>query len=355
MVCYYSVSMITVIIAGGSGTRLWPLSTHKHPKHLLSLHNEKSLLQNTVDRVSAVSGIENVFIIPETSHADRVRDQLPDHPADNIIVEPGRRGTASCVMLALSRLKGSYPDDEPVFFLWADHLIRDSDGFAATVAKASNIGVAEQKLVFIGVEPTYASTGFGYLERDAKLKGWPGAFTLKSFKEKPGKRVADRYFTSGKYYWNTGYLVGTIGVFEREMREAAPRLWKDYNALLKAGPKEVEKLYMSFESEAIDTALSEKITDGIVVPGTFDWADVGSFKDLHEISLQDDDGNHIMGGRIIADTTTNSYIRNEVDCPVAVIGLDNVVVVNTANGILVTNKNFAQNVGDVAKKLQEGS
>jgi mannose-1-phosphate guanylyltransferase len=344
--------MITVIIAGGSGTRLWPLSTHSYPKHLLNLTNEKSLLQNTVERALSLTSLDKVFVIPETSHAEHVRKQLNHLEEQNILVEPGRRGTASCIILALSEIKRRQIKNEPILILWADHVIRDNDGFAATISKAANIAEDEKKLVFIGAEPTYPSTGLGYLERNGKLKNWPGAFELASFKEKPDKKTADKYFSSGHYYWNTGYLVGTIETFEREMREKSDRLWHDYQALLKSS--DINKTYLKFEPEPIDTALSEKITDGVVVPGTFDWADVGSFKDLHEMSLQNDEGNHVMGNLIETINTTNSYVRNDTELPVAVIGVDNIVVVNTPNGVLVTNKNYAQKVGDVAKKLQEG-
>lgn len=343
--------MITVIIAGGSGTRLWPLSTHNYPKHLLQLTNDKSLLQNTVDRVLDITSSDKVYVIPETSHAEHVYKQLGNISKENILVEPARRGTASCFLLGLAAIKRRQgTKDEPILFLWADHLVRDSEGFAVTMLKAGSIAEAEHRLVFIGVEPTYPSTGFGYLEREGVIKNWQGAYRLNSFKEKPDKKTAEKYFASGKYLWNTGYLVGTFAAFEKAMKEKSPRLLKDYEALQTS--EDIEETYLTFESEPIDTALSEKIDDGIVVPAAFDWADVGSFKDLHDISIQDDTGNHIKGERIELEYTSNSYVRNDTDTPVAVIGLDNVVVVNTPNGLLVTNKNYAQKVGDVAKRLQ---
>lgn len=342
--------MITVIIAGGSGTRLWPLSTHSYPKHLLSLTNELSLLQNTVERVKDVSSTDKIFVFTEASHADHVRTQLKELPGVNILVEPGRRGTASCFVAALSELKARGLDQEPIFFLWADHVVRDHNGFVATMLKAGEIAAAEGRLVFIGVEPTYPSTGLGYLQRDGEIKNWSGAYDLVTFKEKPDKKTAEKYLNSGNYLWNTGYLIGTYDTFAREMQDKAADLWRRYETYLESSNK--EETYLSFPSEPIDTALSEHVEDGVVVPGSFDWADVGSFKDLHEISSQDETGNHIKGSKIELENTTNSYVRNETETPVAVIGLDNVVVVSTANGVLVTNKNYAQKVGEVAKKLQ---
>ena len=342
--------MIVVIIAGGSGTRLWPLSTHNFPKHLLKLTDENSLLQNTVKRVLQVTREDKVFVIPEISHAHHVQEQLKEISKKNIIPEPARRGTASCFLLALSEIKKLGLSDEPILFLWSDHLVRNADGFASTMLKAGEIAELEKKLVFIGVNPTYPSTGLGYMERDGKLKGWRDAYNLMNFKEKPDRKTAEKYIASGKYLWNTGYLVGTLSTFEREMAEQSERLHSDYLALCDS--KNRDETYLGFESEPIDTALSEKVKDAIVVTGSFDWADLGSFKDLHDVSMKDDSGNHTRGHKIEVENTTNSYIRNDTEMPIAVIGLDNVVVVNTPNGMLVTNKNYAQKVGEVAKRLQ---
>ena len=342
--------MIVVIIAGGSGTRLWPLSTNSYPKHLLKLTNEKSLLQNTLHRATKITNLNNIFVIPESSHVDHVYEQLKELDKNNILVEPGRRGTASCVIYALSEIKKRNLSNEPVLFLWADHLIRDDDLFAATVLKAGEVAENEQKLVFVGIDPSYPATGFGYLERDGLITGWEEVYELTNFKEKPDQITADKYFASGKHLWNTGYLAGTIATFEREIQTHAKELWQDYQKLLNAD--DIGEIYLNFSTSYIDSVLSEKIKDGLVVPGAFDWADVGSFHDLHEISAKDETGNHARGEKITLECTTNSYVRNETNIPVAVVGVDNVVVVNTPNGVLVVNKNFTQKVGDVAKKIQ---
>jgi mannose-1-phosphate guanylyltransferase len=345
--------MIVFIIAGGSGTRLWPLSTHDFPKHLLSLTNNKSLLQNTYDRVQELTSSDKIFVIPEASHAELVRQQLPLISRSNIIVEPARRGTASCFLLALAHVrKSGINDDESIFFLWADHLIRDTQGFLATMLKAGEIAETENRLTFIGVEPTYPSTGFGYMEKDDELPNWKGAYKLASFKEKPDQKTAQKYFRKGRFLWNTGYLVGTLATFERELKEHSKEFSDYYNKLLSTN--NVNKTYLMLDSSPIDTVLSEKVQDGVIVPGSFDWADVGSFQDLHNISMLDKDGNYVRGDSIELEHTTNSYIRNDENKPVAVIGLDNIVVVNGPNGVLITNKNYAQKVGEVSKRIQSG-
>lgn len=344
--------MIIVIIAGGSGTRLWPLSTHNYPKHLLSLTHERSLLQNTYDRVETLANSKDIFVVSEASHVKHVYRQLPKLQKKNILFEPARRGTASCVILALSEIKKRKYKDRPVLFLWADHLIRDRQEFVVSAKQAARLAEESRKLVFMGIEPTYPSTGFGYIQKGNRLKnGSKNVFELKKFVEKPDKNTANQYFQGGEYLWNMGYLTGTIGTFEREIKEHASKLWNNYQSLLKS--LRTKKIYMGFESEPIDTALSEHVPDALVVASSFDWTDVGSFQDLHGVSLQDDEGNHIKGGNIELEYVSNSYVRNEQDKPIVVIGLDNVAVIATEDGLLVTNKTHAQKVGDISKRLQE--
>ena len=343
------IKMIVVIIAGGSGTRLWPLSTPEFPKHLLKLTNEFSLLQNTVNRTKGFARLDEIFVVTEASHAKHVREQLAELPKKNILIEPSRRGTAACVIYALSEIKKRKLGGGPILFLWADHLVRDNDGFMATALRAGEIAHAENRLVFIGVEPRYAATGFGYMERNGKLKNWQNAYHLASFHEKPDHETANQYFRSGKYFWNTGYLVGDVSTFEEVIRSKSKPLWKSYQKLLTS--KDIQTTYEKFKLGPMEKLVSEKVDNAIVVPGSFDWMDIGSFRDLHSISLQDEEGNHIRGESIVLKNATNCYVRNDVTTPVAVIGLDNVVIVNTPNGILVSNKNYAQDVGEVSKQF----
>lgn len=341
--------MIVVIIAGGSGTRLWPLSTHNTPKHLLRLTNDRSLLQNTYDRVKELS--KHIIIVPEASHVDQVYEQLPEIPKDNILIEPARRGTASCIVLALSKIKKMDLDNQAILFLWGDHLIRDSVEFGRAAKQVAELAEEMEKLVFLGVEPSYPSTGFGYIHKGEPLNnGYKNAYKLQQFTEKPDKLTAEKFLDSGEYLWNMGYLTGTLEIFEREIKQYNQKLWSYYQKLLQT--QDPSEVYLDFESEPIDTALSEHIPDALVVPGTFDWIDIGSFQDLHTVSHQDEKGNHVKGEKVMLEQTSNSYIQNHQDKPVAVVGLDNVVVVINDNGILVANKNYAQQIGDVAKKIQ---
>ncbi len=344
--------MIVIIIAGGSGSRLWPLSTQAYPKHLLSLTNDKSLLQNTFERVSGIAPLSQIFVITEASHSRHVNDQLKDLSPENILIEPARRGTASCVALGLAEVaKRGFDKDEPVFFLWADHIIRDSDGFTAAVLKAGEVARDQQKIVFMGAEPTYPSTKFGYIKKGQEIANWYQIYEFGCFVEKPNKQKAEQYLEDGKHLWNMGYLTGTLVAFEKAMEDYSDDMMHRYKLLVASN--DLEKDYLSLENIAVEYVFSEKLKNALVIPGAFDWVDVGSFGDLHDMSVHDDAGNHVRGVNIAVELTTNSLIRNETDIPLAVIGLDNVIVVQTPDGVLVTNKNFDQKVGDVAKKLQK--
>ncbi len=343
--------MIVVIIAGGSGTRLWPLSTPSYPKHLLRLTNDDSLLQNTLSRGRKLTDDNKIFVITDASHSHHVIEQLADFDQSHILSEPARRGTSSCILLGMQTVKSLGLDPtEPVAFLWADHLIRDERGFVTSFKQASRLAQKHSKVVFIGVEPTYPSSGLGYMEHGERFDGEENAYILDRFHEKPDQQTARKYYASGRFFWNTGYLVTSLSSFEEATKTYSPDYHKAFVTLCSA--KDANKAYLDLENIAVDYVFSEKIKQALVIPGNFDWVDIGSFKDLHEISSQNDEGNHLKGENIELDSTTNSYVRNETDVPVAVIGLDNVVVVSTKNGILVTNKNYAQKVGDVAKKLQ---
>lgn len=349
--------MITVIIAGGSGTRLWPLSTSDYPKHLLKLTGERSLLQSAYDRASKLG--EKVYVVTEASHSDHVREQLSDLPEEAFLIEPGRRGTAHCILFALDYISRHHDADEPVAFIHSDHHIRDTDGFVRSFNIASKVSSGRREITLIGIEPTYAATGFGYIERDGVIDAERGVSHVESFKEKPDFETAQRYLASGKYVWNAGYFVGSVSTFLQEIERSAPELQANFaklQAVSEHGGEEYNAVYLELDNQVIDVALIEKAQSLSVVAASFDWVDVGSFKDLHDTVPQDELGNYYRGENIHAVDVESAYIRNETDTPVAVIGLDNIIVVNTTDGILITRKDVSAKVGDIAKKIasQEG-
>jgi len=347
--------MIVVIIAGGSGTRLWPLSTPGYPKHLLKVGGDsRSLLQNTYERAKKLT--DKIYIVTDASHTHHVKEQLEELPEENFITEPARRGTASCIVAALVHVAKVNDTDEPVAVLAADHYIRDTGGFVHSFKVAADTSKKFGRIVLVGIEPDYPATGFGYIEKDGLLDEDMFIFNVGSFKEKPDYNTALKYLTSGNYLWNSGYFVGSINTFKNAMQQYSPELFANYQKLEAATHEDYENTYLDFENISIDYALIEKVPDLLVVPANFDWMDLGSFSDLAKAVGVDAQGNHTHGN-VELEVVQNSFIQNHEGKPVAVIGLDNVVVINTPEGMLVTRKDLSQKVGDVSKRLkkQEGS
>lgn len=345
--------MIAVIIAGGSGTRLWPLSTHAYPKHLLSVTPEShSLLQQTYARVSSIA--DKIYIVTDASHAHHVQEQLPELDRTNIIVEPSRGGTANCMVAALAVIKNAgYDVAEPVFVLWADHYIRDLYGFTHSIKTAATIAKKESRITLIGIEPDHPAVGFGYIEKAEIFDASNFVFNVASFREKPDFNTAKQYLRSGKYLWNCGYFIATLRTFEVALEHKSPQLYETYKNLQNAATKEeFNQIYAGLASENIDNALIEKVDNLLVVPASFDWLDLGSYGDLHKVTERDECGNHVSGEAVYLDGVENSFIQNYETKPVAVVGLDNVVVVNTKDGILVARKDLSKAIGEAGKQVQ---
>jgi mannose-1-phosphate guanylyltransferase/mannose-6-phosphate isomerase len=342
--------MIVVIIAGGSGTRLWPLSTPDHPKHLLKINGDAlSLLQHTYERAKQLT--DKIYVVSEAGHIEHVREQLSELDEDHFIVEPARRGTANCIVAALVHIGKRHDHDEPIASIHADHYIRDTAGFAHSFQVANEAASSEKRIVLVGVVPDYPATGLGYIQKGDPLNKDQTVYNVHSFKEKPDFDVAKAYVASGNYLWNCGYFIGSVNTFKANMEAHATGLYDHYQKLSAVSPEDYEKVYLGFDNVAIDYALMEKVPDLLVVPASFDWMDLGSFGDLHKALGGDEQGNHVHGW-VEMEGVTNTLVQNqEDDKPVAVIGLDNVVVINTPSGILVASQDQAQKIGEVSKRL----
>ncbi|HSX00446.1 MAG TPA: mannose-1-phosphate guanylyltransferase [Patescibacteria group bacterium] len=345
--------MIVVIIAGGSGTRLWPLSTHEYPKQLLTVNGDKrSLLQNAYIRAKKLS--DTVYIVPEQRLTDHIKEQLPELPEDHYIIEPALRGTASCILAAMTYVSKRHDPDEPMAIVWADQYIRDVDGYVHSFRIAEQTSRNTGRIVLVGIEPTYPSVGLGYIRKDELLDEQNYVFNVHSFTEKPELERAKEFIASGKYLWNAGYFVASVRTLEKSLQQHSPEWYGHYQSLQAAsGSQEsFNEAYMQLPSLAIDYALSEKVPNLLVVPASFDWMDLGSFKDLHDVADCDAKGNYTKGN-VEIEEVQNAFIENQEDKPVAVIGLDNVVVVNTPAGILVARKDLSQKVGEVSKRFKK--
>lgn len=313
------------------------------------------MVQQAYDRARELG--DQIYIVTEASHADALRAQLPELPDEAFLIEPGRRGTAHCIIFALDYIARTHDHSEPIAFIHSDHNVRDVKGFARSFEAAGRISSQHNAITLIGIEPTFPSTGFGYIERGDSIT--TDAYSVKSFKEKPDYDTARAYVASGNYLWNCGYFVGSVDTFTQQMQQYAPELMANYQTLAGLsthGDNAYCQTYLGFDNQVIDIALIEKTPALAMVSASFDWMDIGNFKDLHDVVEKDQAGNYVRGEGVYVLDSENAYIRNEEPTkPVAVIGLDNIVVVNTPDGVLVARKDVAAKAGDIAKRIQAGN
>lgn len=342
-----------VILAGGSGSRLWPLSRSHRPKQLLALAGERSLLQSTFDRNVALVPPERIIVMTEQSHAGGIREQLPEIPPENIIVEPARRGTAGSLGLAAAIIHERDPE-AVMASVHSDAHIADADEFRRTLTAAFAAAEQSRQLVLMGIEPTSPSTQLGYIEGGETLDESDG-YTVRKvarFVEKPDLPRARQFATSGRHYWNPGVFVWRTDVILGEFARLAPRIHELITEIAHdlgkpSGAETLARLYPTVPIDAIDTGIMEKSDRVAVIPARFPWSDIGSWSELFEMLPHDAAGNAIHGEHVglgTRDTLVFATSRR-----VATIGLTDMVVVETPDVVLVCPRERAQDV----KKLVE--
>ena len=345
--------LIPVIMAGGSGSRLWPLSRELYPKQFLQLDGEATMLQATVNRLQQLACAAPLVICNE-DHRFLVAEQLRHlgKLAHNIILEPAGRNTAPAIALAaLTALQTAGAGEDPLLLvLAADHVIRDEAAFTASVQAA--IPHAEAgKLVTFGIVPTQPETGYGYIRRGTEQQG---AFAVAQFVEKPDAVTAERYLASGEYYWNSGMFLFRASRFLAELKAFRPDIHAACSlAVGTINPDldfvRVDKAaFLACPSDSIDYAVMEKTADAVVVPMDAGWSDVGSWSSLWEISTKDEAGN-VFRGDVLQHASQNNYVFAESSL-VSLVGVDNLVVVQTKDAVLVVDQRKVQDV----KKIVEG-
>jgi len=338
-----------VIMAGGSGTRLWPLSRAAHPKQFLALHGDDTMLQATVKRLAGL-GIESTLTICNEEHRFFVAEQLREiEMVGSIILEPVGRNTAPAI--ALAALMSS--EDDLLLVLAADHVIQDEVMFTKAVNDA--VPLAEcGKLVTFGIVADKPHTGYGYIKRGEEQGV---GFVVDKFVEKPSTDVAQDYVTSGEYYWNSGMFLVKAGRYLSELSKFRPDIYEACKSSMAEQRKDLDFIRVgreSFEScanESIDYAVMEKTEDAVVVPMAAGWSDIGSWSSLWDISQKDGNGN-ASHGDVILHETKNSYIRTDGKL-VAAIGVDDLIIVSTKDVLLVAHKDSVQNVKIVAEQLKQ--
>ncbi len=343
--------MITpVIMAGGSGTRLWPLSRAGRPKQFLALNGEKTMLQQTAERLSGLPTTESITICNE-EHRFFVAEQLREIDAlGKIILEPVGRNTAPAVALAALLEKEG---DPLLLVLAADHVIADQDAFTDAVKKAVPLAEAG-KLVTFGVVPSEPHTGYGYIEAGEPVDR---AYSVASFKEKPDLATAADYLSRGGYYWNSGVFLFRASRYLEELEEHKPDIAAACEGAMSILSSDLDFIRIDTDAfaacpdDSIDYAVMEKTEDAVVIPMDAGWNDIGSWSSLWDVSNKDEAGNTTCGDTVLIDTT-NSFVRADQNL-VALIGLENVVVVSTKDATLVASKDRALDAKVIASKLRE--
>ena len=344
-----------VIPAGGSGTRLWPLSRAGHPKFLHDLTGEgHTLIQGTVDRVAPLAA-DRVVVVTGVAHAEAVRAQLPGLTPDRVLAEPSPRDSMAAIAWAAAVIEREDPEAMIGSFA-ADHVIPDAEAFRACVAEA--VAVArEDYVVTIGVEPTFPATSFGYIQMGHALDGHATAARVRQFVEKPDASRAANYLATGEFRWNAGMFVVKATVLLDLLTRWHPELAAGVRAIA-ADPSTLAQRWPELTKIAIDHAIAEPAADigrVAVVPGAFTWNDVGDFATLRELLPTADDGVAVLGDPALVTTIDASgFVAPRGGRQVAVLGLTDVVVVDTGDAVLVTTVERAQDVKAVVDALTVG-
>jgi mannose-1-phosphate guanylyltransferase len=337
-----------VIIAGGSGTRLWPLSRASNPKQFLALNGDNTMLQATVKRLSGLDVQSSVTICNE-EHRFYVAEQLREiNKLGSIILEPIGRNTAPAIALAAFSAK----DDPLLLVLAADHVIQNEAAFVQVVLSSAPLAESG-KLVTFGIVPNEAHTGYGYIKRG---KGLDVGFAVEQFVEKPSLGLAQDYVSSGSYYWNSGMFLFKASKYLEELKKFRPDIYQACESAMADSTGDLDFLRVNKEafescpSESVDYAVMEKTNDAVVVPLDAGWNDIGSWSSLWDISNKDSNGNSLQGDIIIQDTI-DSYIKTDGQL-VAAIGADNLVIIATKDAVMVADKSKVQDVNLIVKHLK---
>ena len=345
------MSVFAVIMAGGSGTRLWPLSRASHPKQFLPLHDNATMLQSTVNRLAGLDVQSSVTICNE-EHRFFVAEQLREiDKLGSIILEPVGRNTAPAIALAAF----SVEDDPLLLVLAADHVIQDEAAFTRAVRSA--IPLAESgKLVTFGIEPNEPHIGYGYINRGEKIDA---GFAVKRFVEKPSLELAEEYVSSGNYYWNSGIFLFKASKYLEELKRFRPDIYDACKSSMDDIQSDLDFYRVnrvSFEScpsESVDYAVMEKTQDAVVVPMDVGWSDIGSWSSLWDISIKDSKGN-VTQGDVILHNSNNSYVRSDGKL-VAAIGIEDLVIVSTKDALMVSHKDSVKDIKVIVNQLKTSS
>lgn len=352
--------MYCAIIAGGGGTRLWPKSRRQTPKQLLTLRGDASLFQQAAERVAPLCGYDRLLVITSRDLASAMRRLLPDLPPDHVVGEPMPRNSAMAIGLAAVMVDRRDPQ-AVLATVGADHLIADVAGFRRCLEIGATVAERGDYLVTIGVRPTSPHTGYGYIKagQTAMRVGDVEVAKVDSFKEKPDRETAQSYLDAGGYFWNTNYFVWRVSTLLAAFERHAPAMYQGLRRLQAAlGSSEEERVarevFEAAPAEPIDTAILEKADNLVVVPAGFDWVDVGNWNDMYIVAQEEGD-NHIVGegtGPVLFEDSRGCLVHRS-DRLLALIGVEDLVVVDTEDAVLVLPRQRDQDVRRIVERLRQ--
>lgn len=344
-----------LIMAGGKGERFWPKSRVTLPKQFLSLTDDgKTMIQLTVERISQLVALEDVYIATNKNYKELVKQQLPGLPEQNILCEPIGRNTAPCIGLGAVHVAGKY-EDATMIVLPSDHLVKNNEIFAETLSNACEIAEEGDNLVTIGITPNYPETGYGYINYD-KSRVYKAGYEVSRFVEKPDLETAKKYLSEGTYLWNSGMFAWKVSTilkcFDKFMNSTYNGLLKIKESIGTMDEQEVlESEFPNLESQSVDYGIMEKAENIYILPGNFGWDDVGSWLAVGRIK-NNDENNNVVNGNVVAVNTKNCVIEGSKKL-IATVGLRDMVVVDTDDALLISTKENAGEIKQVLAKLRE--
>ncbi len=348
------MNIVPVILLGGSGTRLWPVSRKNHPKQFLNLVDDQTLLQATLSRLDGVNDLDSSILLCNEEHRFTTAEQLTEMNRElgDIILEPVGKNTAPAVAIAALRALQKH-DDALLLVLPADHVIKDTQSFHDAINKATK-AATDDKLVTFGIVPTKPETGYGYIKRG---KNTDELFAVEEFVEKPNLSVAQSYIESGDYYWNSGMFLFKASVFLNELEQFQPGMLASCQKALNKSTQDLDFIrldkesFISCPSNSIDYAVMEKTNNAVVAPLDAGWNDVGSWDALWEIEDKEYDGN-VLKGDVLTYDSKDCLVKAESRL-VALVGTDNLIVIETKDAVLVATKDNVQKVKAIVEQLRE--
>ncbi len=344
-----------VIMAGGRGERFWPLSTSRTPKPFIKLIGDKTMIQMTIERLAGLLPKERIFVVLGEDHVDVASSQLPDLSRDRFIVEPEGRDTAPCIGFAALLLRLRDPEAVMVV-LPADQYIPDKEAFVATASAAVEQARQKECLVTFGITPTRPETGYGYIYATERIGGvGPSCFRVGRFVEKPDETKAAQYLADGNYFWNSGIFVWRAATVLAGIERHMPELSRGLRALEAAAAagdsRKTAEVFKGLPKISIDYGLMEKADNGVMVKADFAWDDMGAWSSLRRVMKLDEAGNYLQGNLVCVDAK-DCVVFGE-NMPVGVIGVSNLIVVASPEGVLVCDRRRDQETRQIARMIEQ--